>query len=211
MARKTREESCETRKKLLDSALEVMCEKPFSNVSMNEIAERVGLSKGAVYWHFRNKGAIVVELVREICCAISNEPVIKSDGADSLNVIRSFYKDRIHKRTSCSDWLGKLTILFQRKLEWPVEVHKEVHEFLTECITKEIKAVEAILREGQKKGVVRSDISAKDISTVIAATFFGFFVVIGTSPLYMMEEVNMLKYTDFVFNAFEKEILAQYQ
>ena len=48
MARRVRKDALETRKKLLEAALEIMNEKPFSNVSMTEIAGKVGLSKGAI-------------------------------------------------------------------------------------------------------------------------------------------------------------------
>ena len=43
VARRTREEARETREKLLESALDIMSAKPFASVSMNEIAEKVGL------------------------------------------------------------------------------------------------------------------------------------------------------------------------
>ena len=65
--RKTKESALETRKKLLESALDEMSEKPFPDVSMNDIAARVGLSKGALYWHFKNKNDLLSNLVEDIC------------------------------------------------------------------------------------------------------------------------------------------------
>lgn len=53
MPRKTKEDSQLTRSRLLESALDVFSEKSFADVTLSEIAERVGMTKGALYWHFK--------------------------------------------------------------------------------------------------------------------------------------------------------------
>jgi AcrR family transcriptional regulator len=55
LPRKTKEDSQMTRNRLLDAALDVFSEKSFADVTLSEIAERVGMTKGALYWHFKNK------------------------------------------------------------------------------------------------------------------------------------------------------------
>ena len=55
MARKTKLEADETRSLLLDTAELVFNEKGVSRTSLNEIAEAAGLTRGAIYWHFKNK------------------------------------------------------------------------------------------------------------------------------------------------------------
>lgn len=55
MVRKTREEALETREKLLDAAAQVFCEKGVTSTSLDDIARAVGMTRGAIYWHFRNK------------------------------------------------------------------------------------------------------------------------------------------------------------
>jgi AcrR family transcriptional regulator len=53
--RSARGERVDARERLLDSALAVFAEKGFAQASVDEIAERAGYSKGAVYWHFDSK------------------------------------------------------------------------------------------------------------------------------------------------------------
>jgi len=54
--RLTRRQSQErTRRRLLDVAVEVFMEKGFARASVEEIAERAGYSKGAVYSNFASK------------------------------------------------------------------------------------------------------------------------------------------------------------
>ena len=208
MARKTREETLETREKLLESAFDVMSEKPFSSVSMNEIAERVGLSKGAAYWHFRNKNDILIHLIRDLCEEMASEPEMGDSILDSLEKIRFFYKDRMKKNTQSARF-EKANVLFQRKMEWPKEVHDKVYTILQDRILNEQRVVERLLAEAQEKGEVRSDFSPREISSLIAAIFFGLFVLFGPNPLYPRGGIDLMKYTDFIFDAFDKELKVQ--
>ena len=50
MARKTKEDSEQTRRAILDSAMQVLYEKGYSRTTFDEIAARINLTKGAVYW-----------------------------------------------------------------------------------------------------------------------------------------------------------------
>ncbi len=55
MARCTKEEALVTRDRLLDAAELVFTEKGVSRSSLHDIAEAAGVSRGAIYWHFKNK------------------------------------------------------------------------------------------------------------------------------------------------------------
>lgn len=55
MARSTKEEALVTRYRLLDAAEHVFAEKGVSRTSLHDIAQAAGVSRGAIYWHFKNK------------------------------------------------------------------------------------------------------------------------------------------------------------
>ncbi|APZ00494.1 TetR family transcriptional regulator [Burkholderia pseudomallei] len=55
MARKTREESLNTKNRILDAAELVLLEKGVGQTAMADIAEAAGMSRGAVYGHFNGK------------------------------------------------------------------------------------------------------------------------------------------------------------
>ena len=55
MARAMRKKTQETRDKLLDAAEDVFNERGVSNTTLNDIAVAAGMTRGAIYWHFRNK------------------------------------------------------------------------------------------------------------------------------------------------------------
>ena len=62
MARKTKEDSEQTRRAILDSAMQVLYEKGYSRTTFDEIAARINLTKGAVYWHFKSKTDLIMNL-----------------------------------------------------------------------------------------------------------------------------------------------------
>ncbi|WP_291742772.1 TetR family transcriptional regulator, partial [Limnobacter sp. UBA1615] len=55
MVRKTKEEAQETRNLILDTAEAVFSEKGVSRTTLNDIAKAADLTRGAIYWHFKNK------------------------------------------------------------------------------------------------------------------------------------------------------------
>ncbi|HYD93849.1 MAG TPA: TetR family transcriptional regulator [Noviherbaspirillum sp.] len=55
MVRKTKEEALETRNRLLDAAADVFHRDGFARTTLDAVAEAAGMTRGAVYWHFKNK------------------------------------------------------------------------------------------------------------------------------------------------------------
>lgn len=53
--RKTKAEAQQTREALLSAALDVFYRRGVSHASLHEIAATASLTRGAVYWHFKNK------------------------------------------------------------------------------------------------------------------------------------------------------------
>jgi TetR/AcrR family transcriptional regulator, acrAB operon repressor len=55
MARRTKEDALATRQQLLQAAQRVFADKGVSRTSLQDIAQAAGASRGAIYWHFKNK------------------------------------------------------------------------------------------------------------------------------------------------------------
>lgn len=58
MARRTKEDALVTRELILDAAERVFRRRGVSRTSLQEIAQEAGLTRGAIYWHFQNKGDV---------------------------------------------------------------------------------------------------------------------------------------------------------
>ena len=65
MARKTKEEAEVTRQNLLGAALKVFSRQGYTASRLEDIAEEAGVTRGAIYWHFKNKADLYNTLVGE--------------------------------------------------------------------------------------------------------------------------------------------------
>lgn len=66
MVRKTKEEALETRYAILDAAEQVFQEKGVARTSLADIAAAAGVTRGAVYWHFKNKADVFEAMMQRL-------------------------------------------------------------------------------------------------------------------------------------------------
>jgi TetR/AcrR family acrAB operon transcriptional repressor len=61
--KKTKEEAALTRQALLDAALKTFCKKGYSGTSLETVAKEAGMTRGAIYWHFKNKFQLLTAVI----------------------------------------------------------------------------------------------------------------------------------------------------
>ncbi|MFS2034480.1 TetR family transcriptional regulator [Polaromonas sp. CT11-55] len=66
MARRTKEEALATRHKLLDAAEHLFQAQGVSRTSLQDIARRAGATRGAVYWHFKDKADLFNAMMERV-------------------------------------------------------------------------------------------------------------------------------------------------
>ena len=66
MARRTKEEAQETRARLLDAAEHVFHEKGVAHASLEDIAVAAEVTRGAVYWHFKDKAELFDAMMQRV-------------------------------------------------------------------------------------------------------------------------------------------------
>lgn len=66
MPRRTHEDALNTRKAILESARRLFSRRGFERTSLSDIAKYAGVTRGAIYWHFEDKGELLCALCEEI-------------------------------------------------------------------------------------------------------------------------------------------------
>ena len=66
MARRTKEQAEQTREALLDAAEIVFHSKGVGRATLDDIARQAGMTRGAVYWHFKNKTEIFTAMCERV-------------------------------------------------------------------------------------------------------------------------------------------------
>lgn len=64
--RRTKEDAAKTRRQLLEAAAQVFYEKGVGTATLEQIAARCGVSRGALYWHFKDKADLLEALIADI-------------------------------------------------------------------------------------------------------------------------------------------------
>ena len=98
MVRRTKTEAAATRQKLLDAAAAVFRERGVAHSTLAEVAAAAGVTRGAVYWHFRDKAHLFdalcerEQLPMEAMLACAGETRQK----DPLGALRTLAVERPH-------------------------------------------------------------------------------------------------------------------
>lgn len=82
--RKTKAKSQKTRQHLLNAALEVFHKQGVTRATLQEIAQEAGVTRGALYWHFKNKEDLFKALFEQVfqdCHLSLDEPLAEIDDA----------------------------------------------------------------------------------------------------------------------------------
>jgi len=90
LARRTKEEALATRHRLLDAAEVLFQQKGVSNTSLQQIAERAGATRGAVYWHFKDKADLFHAMLERVTLPLEAARRLDEHPAqDPLDVIEN--------------------------------------------------------------------------------------------------------------------------
>ncbi|MEG1913397.1 MAG: TetR family transcriptional regulator [Cloacibacillus sp.] len=199
--RRTKEEARETRLRILESALDIFSEKCYSNASLTEIAEHVGLSKGALYWHFKNKNDLLLQLIETLCRG--NERNLESimQNPEDAHKLKNYFMTEL-TRPLTDNRYQKIHRLMQRRNEWPEEIQLKVRAMVADSIARDKKMVKTLIERGQKEGTIRKDLSSEAVAVLFSSIFHG-LCVMQLSGLLPKEFPG---YTDILFDAMTREL-----
>lgn len=100
---RTRGPSAGYREKIIQGASKLIIEKGVANTSLADIAQRVGISKGTLYYYYRSKGELVFDISERHMEYVSNKIFTWIDqsgpGLTPREIIRLFYKTIVSSET----------------------------------------------------------------------------------------------------------------
>lgn len=92
MARRTKEEAAATRDSILDAAEKLFVEQGVSRTTLQHIATAAGVTRGAIYWHFDDKGALFNAMMERAILPLEAELQVldEADSSDPLADLREY-------------------------------------------------------------------------------------------------------------------------
>jgi len=150
-----------TRKRILETATKQFLEYGYKKVTMDEIADLLGMSKKTLYQYFPSKYELFNSIADEKICQINNfiNQIIESD----VNFI-----EKIHAIIKCVSYeqnqMRPMALLdIQKSVP---EIWKKIKEIQKEHI--EVKFTQ-LMEIGKNQGYIRTDIPSEIITTVYSS------------------------------------------
>ena len=165
-AQKQRRAPAERPQEILDAALELFVEKGFAATRLDDVAERAGLSKAAIYLYFADKTALFKGVVEQavgqnLFTVQAMVAQHKGEVAPLLPMILEFMAHRIDSTPMAS--VAKLVIAESRAFP-------EIGRFyLKEVIGRGIPMLEGLIRRGIAQGEFRKVDPALTVRSIMGA------------------------------------------
>jgi len=161
-----------TRQHILQKAFELIYTRGYQTTSIDDILATTQVTKGAFYYHFKNKDEMGEAIVNEILKTTLTESFIGpfKQAADPLNTIY----DMMHGLLMKNDFLKveygcPAANLTQEMTPW----NKDFSKALNELSQQWQKVMIDSLNEGKKKGTVHKDVNARQVTLFVLSGYWG--------------------------------------
>ena len=173
MARKTKQDTLETRCHILDAAEKVFFEKGFSQTTLMDVANAAGMTRGAIYWHFKNKVDLFEAMAERIRLPLESlsDACADRDEPDPLGRLREFWVQALKEAARNSRRRRILTILFH-KCELNQEA-KQLEVRRQSAIIDYLQHMQGCLQSAIDKGQLPADLNTHQAAVAKHALFIG--------------------------------------
>lgn len=174
MARRSKEDAEKTRTRILASALSLFTKKGYEHTTFTDIATRLKLTKGAVYWHFESKERLLVALVDQ---ALEKFRRRMEAEMPSVNLTYPAVAEMM-VRSAASLVMDPRGAAFFRLLKCQIRWSEASMESVRkDLLTNERfgpkQAFKAALANDIRSGRARPDVDAEEVATVSLALWDG--------------------------------------
>lgn len=166
---RTERRKAETRKRIIDTAMELFNQQGFDETTVDQIAIEADVAKGTIYNHFPEKEAIINAHIQE---------VIKEQGPEAIALWQQL-----------PDTRSRLISALKQSLQWMhIDMRSELYEkYFTYKMSKVVQSLkgqgpnvssgfravlENILKQGQIRGEVREDLEVPFLAAQLELNYF---------------------------------------
>jgi AcrR family transcriptional regulator len=171
--RKTKEEALITRKLIIEKAVELFIQNGFSKTTLDEIAQQTNVTRGAIYWHFKDKLDIVNELIatqhESLSQLLSN---LISDGSSSYDKIQKIIEEIVRHFFETKSFQNFIELTWF-KIEYTQLSNLKTTK--TELTDYFIGNFRRIIKEAQDIGDIKNTINDNDVAITITNMINGMY------------------------------------
>lgn len=168
----------EAREKIIKAAEELFARRGYDSVSVEDIREQAGISKGLIYYHFKDKKALYSTVLKQMGKIVlpGLREIVVSDQSptEKLTTFIKRYLEHVFKEKN-------LIQILAREI---VNTESPVSRMIIEHSRKTIEILAGIIQEGVDKGEYRA------VNPMQAAiSLFGMLNIYVTAAIIFAEEI----------------------
>lgn len=161
-----------TRQNILQKSFDLIYARGYQNASIDEILATTQVTKGAFYYHFKNKDEMGLAIINELM-----KPALTKSFIDPLqnpeNPLDAIYNLMYHLLIE-NDLLkveyGCPAANFTQEMTpWNEDFSKALNEIAQEWI----KIMTSVIENGKKSGYIRKDVNAKQVTFFVMSGYWG--------------------------------------
>lgn len=166
----------DTKRQILNTAQELFVKYSYSSVSMNDIAQKLNLSKPALYHHFKNKEELYITILR-----LTHKQYINSTKkiiADpDLDLKEKFQKVidtflRQHSKSCKNKSMCSSMILMQKMSKY----HGDIMDFMKEARSEAMETVQPLIKDILKKYNLPKEYDPKLMFLLVSGAMNGYII-----------------------------------
>ena len=190
----------ERKRQILEAASNVFARSGFDEARMDDIAEESGLSKGSLYWYFKNKDAIIQAIMENMLKReISKVREMVSEDISAKDKLEKFIQMTVKDLNLMKPILPILyeflAIGFREK-----SVRNSINEYLNSYIKESIP----IIQQGIDNGEFRN-IDVEEAALSIGAIFEGSILIWSYDPKIRNLEKMLRSTVNLLFEGLENK------
>lgn len=164
----------DTRQRLIDETLTTILDKGIAAVRIDEIAAAVNVTKGSLYWHFKDREALIRTALGEYLRKLSAQTIdgVSTAIADAGN--RTDYLAQIAPLLVDPYNADQVNYRWNR-LELLVESRKDplLAEMLREFHVSDLNVFVELMESAQEQGILRKEIDPRAVAAIISVVNLG--------------------------------------
>lgn len=169
--KRTKEEAEQTKKKLVEITLDTLIKEGFENVTLENVAAKAGVTRGAIYWHFKNKEALLDYIIKtkdEESVIILNN--IGKSAASSMEKIDALIACNFPKLKNLTE-----TINFVR-LKMDFYNYYLKHGDNKKVGKTFISLLTSFIKDAQKEGKIKKEVNPDETAYIVFCLVGGMFL-----------------------------------
>jgi AcrR family transcriptional regulator len=167
---KKKAQGAKTREDCITAAIQVFARKGFHRAKLDDIADAAGVTRGALYWHYRTKEAFLIAVLERFTAIWSPEKLVNFPMVGRADLLISRYFKRSARDNRRAPWVNRLGLIVALDAE---NIHTRVGEIIAEIEETNRWFYASLVKYGQRTDIFDSCLDSNEAGALLATAYTG--------------------------------------